>query len=171
MLGLLSLGLHEAFTGLLAGHQRSVGVSRPAAAVDAGTTELMLAAHTGNVASIKELVGKGADVNSQDAYGWTALRYAVRSNNLGVVESLIAHGADVNLASYSGRTPLMSAIGNDFEQIVELLVKKGADLKMTDEDGLTAYDHAFRGGSTRSNEVRELVRPFEKPPEVRVDLG
>lgn len=175
LLGLASFGLQEAFTGLT-GRSRVVDVSRPAAkakqpakatpaaSTEGGTTKLMEAAHAGDVAKIKELVEKGAELNTQDDYGWTALRYAVRAKNLEAAEALLKLGADVNLASSTGRTPLMSAIGNDFEQMANLLVRSGADLTLKDKGGKTAYDHATRGGPTRSPEIRKMLKLEEAAP-------
>mmetsp|Transcript_111830 Transcript_111830/g.315913 ORF Transcript_111830/g.315913 Transcript_111830/m.315913 type:complete len:208 (+) Transcript_111830:105-728(+) len=123
-----------------------------------GTTEIMKAAHDNDAAKVQELVKiAGADVNTQDTYGWTALRYAVRGNKAQAAEALIEAGADVNLASHSGRTPLMSAAGNRLSGMVRLLIKNGADKTLKDANEQTAYDLSLRGGQVSCTACQEML--------------
>lgn len=124
-----------------------------------GTTKLMVAANTGDLQRVKELIGRGADINAQDTFGWTALRYAARQKDAAIAKALIDLGADVNLSSKSGRSPLMSAVANRAANIAQLLVESGADVNAKNRDGLTAYDIASRGGGMGSSVVRSLVHP------------
>ncbi|CAE7576009.1 unnamed protein product [Symbiodinium natans] len=126
--------------------------------LDSGCTDLMQAAYKGDTGKVKDLVEKGADINGQDAYGWTAVRYAVRNRQLDSVQALLDLGADINLASKTGRTPLMSAAGNGLEEICKLLVEQGdADIMALDDGGKTAYDLALRTGPLGSDLIRDLV--------------
>jgi len=122
-----------------------------------GITKLMVAANTGDLDRVKDLIARGADIDGTDDFGWTALRYAVRRKDSAIVQELIKLGADVNLASVSGRTPLMSAVANDVPNVVQLLVDNGADLDAVNSDGLTAFGISQRGGGTRSSVIRSLV--------------
>jgi ankyrin repeat protein len=122
-----------------------------------GITKLMVAANTGDLDRLKDLIARGADVNAQDDFGWTALRYAARRKDLAVAEALVVLGADVNLGAKSGRTPLMSAVVNNSSNIVQLLVESGADVNAKNTDGLTAFDLASRGIGSKI--VRNLVNP------------
>ena len=65
-----------------------------------GRTLLMLAARTGNVASIRQLVAHGAHVNAAERRtGSTALMWAALENHADAVRALVAAGADVNARS------------------------------------------------------------------------
>jgi len=125
---------------------------------DGGTTPLMLAAFKNNEDEVKKYAENGADLNLQDAYGWSAVRYAARANNKEASQALIDAGADLNLPSKSGRTPLMSAASNGFSDIVEMLLKGGADKSKTDTAGQTAYDLSLRGGPTGCKKCQELLK-------------
>ncbi|CAL1170589.1 unnamed protein product [Cladocopium goreaui] len=132
--------------------------------LDSGCTELMQAAYLGDTAKVKELVEKGADIDAEDAYGWTAVRYAVRNRQLDSVKALLDLGADVNRPSKTGRTPLMSAAGNGLEEMCALLVEQGdADIMAQDDGGKTAYDLAMRGGPFGSDKIRDLVAGGQTP--------
>jgi len=122
------------------------------------TTDLMLAAHTGDVAKVREAAASGIAIDAQDPYGWTALRYAVRANNAEAASALIELGASMNLASESGRTPLMSAAGNGLTDMVELLIKAGVDVTVKNKAGQTAYDISLRGGAAGCEKVREMIK-------------
>ena len=54
------------------------------------------------------LLSAGANVNGQDAAGWTPLLAAV-GGHLAAGKVLIEAGADVNAANPDGNTPLMGA--------------------------------------------------------------
>eukprot|EP00439_Symbiodinium_sp_Y106_P050272 s1303_g6.t1 len=148
--------------------------------LDSGCTELMQAAYKGDTkkaptrfaqrtamcfsAEVKALVDGGADINQQDAYGWTAVRYAVRNRQVKSTQTLLDLGADVNIASKTGRTPLMSAAGNGLEELCKLLVEQGdADIMAADEGGKTAYDLALRTGPLGSDLIRDLVAGGQTP--------
>mmetsp|Transcript_35125 Transcript_35125/g.93111 ORF Transcript_35125/g.93111 Transcript_35125/m.93111 type:complete len:213 (-) Transcript_35125:274-912(-) len=125
--------------------------------VGAGVTPLMNAAHEGDFEKVAALTLKGANLDTQDAYGWTALRYAVRNGHHEVASMLLHTGANVDLASKTGRTPLMSAACNKLFVMCDLLVDSGADLMAKDESGQTAFDLCRRGGPTGSKRIRDLV--------------
>jgi len=164
MLGSLSftssLQLHRALTPNQV-QRASSPLTRYAAdsgeAGDGKTTPVMLAAHTGDAAAVRELAAQGADLDAQDAYGWTALRYAVRANHEDCASAIIELGAKADLASASGRTPLMSAAGNGLSHMIRLLIKSGADRTLTNKAGQTAYDISLRGGSTGCTACREML--------------
>lgn len=139
---------------------------------DAGTNDLMLAAHMGDVDKLKELMASGADVDESDLYGWTSLRYAVRSDRRDAVEALIEGGADVNKPSKTGRTPLMSAAGNGLSHMVRMLIKGGADKTVKCANGMTAWDLANRGGSVGCTACREMLAFKEhEVPVIKADIS
>ena len=68
-----------------------------------GRTLLMLAARTGNVASVRQLVAQGQGSNvvnaAESRTGSTALMWAALGNHADAVRALVAAGADVNARS------------------------------------------------------------------------
>ncbi len=58
--------------------------------------QLIEAARSSDVAAVKSLLDKGADVNPKDKDGATPLMVAVQQGHLTVVNVLLARGADVN---------------------------------------------------------------------------
>lgn len=144
---------------LLEDHDQQDGIDDVDVRSSGGITKLMVAANTGDLDRVKDLIARGAEVDGRDNFGWTALRYAVRRKDFAIVQTLINLGADVNMSSSSGRTPLMSAVANDVPNIVQLLVESGADVNAVNSEGLTAFGISQRGGGTRSSTIRTLVNP------------
>ena len=66
----------------------------------------MLTASRGNIRTIRSLLGRGADVNEQDASNRTPLDWASRKGKLEVAKLLIEHGVDVNSQDKVGRPPV-----------------------------------------------------------------
>ena len=65
--------------------------------------DLMNAAFTGDTARVRELVGKGANVNAADGgYGFTPLMWAARNGHVGAVRYLLGRGAKINARSKTG---------------------------------------------------------------------
>ncbi len=64
-----------------------------------GMTPLMLAAHDGRIAELRQLISDGADVNVKSSFGWTALMFASREGHKEAVVSLLEKGADPHIIS------------------------------------------------------------------------
>lgn len=64
-----------------------------------GVTPLMHAAEDNDVATIKQLLAKGVDVDGQNKHGWTALMLATTRGNQDAVDLLLKAGANPNLIS------------------------------------------------------------------------
>ena len=60
--------------------------------------------------STNDSLNKGAEINFQDANGYTALHYACLNENLKLVNLLLYNDADVRIRQNSGQTPLCSAV-------------------------------------------------------------
>jgi len=67
------------------------------------------AAAVGDMATVKELLSKGVDIDVQGRYG-TALHGAAVEGEIEVMEYLIEHGAEVNSINPYGDTPLANAM-------------------------------------------------------------
>jgi ankyrin repeat protein len=149
-------------------------------AVDAesGYTMLHTAANGYDIAIVKYLISKGADVNAKNNYGQTPLHLAAGSGHdwgVKVVKYLVSKGADVHAQDNSANTPLDQAKEwNTNPAIIEYLtsqmkqvpprprqftateqaeidnfcVEHGKDVKAVDEDGGTLLHVAMWNGSS-----------------------
>lgn len=92
--------------------------------------DLIVAARKSDVAAVKTLLAKGADVNAKTEYGATPLFYACDRGNAEIVKILIAHGADVNITDkFYKATPIIWAVQRDHAEVVKLLVEKAPQSK------------------------------------------
>jgi outer membrane protein assembly factor BamB len=121
--------------------------------------QLLVAASRGNVALVKELLGKGANVNADNGHGVTPLWYAADQANVALVKLLLDRKADPNAKDLEyGKSPLRVAAvpwsdikaPEERKQIVALMLEKGAG---TEGDALVDL---IRGGY--DDAVREIVR-------------
>jgi len=114
----------------------------------AGTLENQLAdaAKSGNVAAVRALLAKKADVNAATVDSSTALHLAVKANKLEIVNLLIDAGANVKAETRYKITPLSLAAANGNAAIIERLLKAGADVNSTSEEGQTALMTAALNG-------------------------
>ncbi len=91
------------------------------------------AARANDVKTLKEMLGRGFDVNTKNHYGVTALNFAADKGNLEVVNLLLEHGADPNLKdSFYGDTPLGWAIYKKNTAIILSMINHGGDIKNED---------------------------------------
>lgn len=111
-----------------------------------GDLSLMHAIKNGDVASVRSLLARHADVNANEADGSTPLLLAVDGNNLAVVDLLLAAGAKADAATRYNVTPLALACLNGNTAIIESLLKAGADPNSFSSEGQTALMSAARNG-------------------------
>lgn len=90
--------------------------------------KLFYAAQKNDLAGIKSLLDKGAEISGSDPVRWTALHYAARHGSGEAIELLIASGADINSKSSSGFTPFLHAVDNGHVECIKSLVKRGANM-------------------------------------------
>ena len=101
-------------------------------------TPLHRAAAAGNVDGVKDLILKGADVNSNDEFGQTPLHLSARHGHGGISEVLITSGANINARDRYGNTPLHYAAEYDRTNVAEVLINKGANVNAKNSRGWTA---------------------------------
>src|SRR5205085_3507675 len=77
-------------------------------------TALLEAARTGDVASVRRLLTKGANANTRNKEGETALMLAARTGQMTNVRLLLDHGARVNARDKRGTTALLGACSQPF---------------------------------------------------------
>jgi ankyrin repeat protein len=157
----------------------------------AGTTALVVAAHSNHRELASFLLSRGADSNAAGA-GYTALQAAVLRGNLELVKTLLAHGADPNArilhgtplrrlgADYSLRHQMVGAnafwlaarLG--FNDIMHVLAEHGATSSVIPKDGTTVLKAAMglvRGrGLTENREGRYGAPLLEHGEEERRTL-
>jgi len=113
----------------------------------AGTSDIADAAMKGDIATVRGLLQKKADVNAPQVDGTTALHWAVYRGDVETVGLLIASGAKVTSATREGVTPLAMACLYGHVPIVERLLKAGADAKERGPNGETTLMFAARNGN------------------------
>ncbi len=101
---------------------------------------LFRAVSKNDVATVKRLIGEGANVNETDKNGnrGTPLFLAVENGSTEIVRLLLEMGAEVNARDDAQQTPLMSLDEDSSVELVELLFKYGADADLVGEEKETA---------------------------------
>lgn len=124
---------------------------------------LLDAAGKGDVRAVKDLLDKGADVDSATVHNWTALMEAASQSRREVVKLLLDHGARVNVKRKGfpfvlsqlgsvipyGETALMAACSAGDPEIVRLLIANGAAINTERNDRWTALQAASLAGHNR----------------------
>ncbi|KAK3257814.1 hypothetical protein CYMTET_33111, partial [Cymbomonas tetramitiformis] len=128
------------------GRRLRLGAPEARAGVNAGTGQrpLHAAAERGLVEMVRELVGKGAEVDAEDGEGRTALTVALAFGQEAAARALLEAGAGVNAGT--GRRPLhVAAEKGKVEMLIEL-AGKGAEVDAEDREGRTALMVALAFG-------------------------
>src|SRR5262249_51446470 len=85
-----------------------------------GSTALLYAAHSADLAAARKLLRAGADPNVANRYGVAPLHEAALAADVGLVRALVDAGAKVDLALPEGETPLMLASRTNGAAVVKL---------------------------------------------------
>ena len=155
----------------------------------AGTSALVVAAHSGHGPFAIYLLEQGADPNAAKA-GYTALHAAVLRSQIELVDALLDHGADPNAlvehgtpgrrfsADYSIRAQLLGATAfwlaakyGELE-ILRTLAKRGADPHLVPKSGMSALQAAMGMpvGSLENRRDRIANSPPDPAEEERLTL-
>jgi ankyrin repeat protein len=109
-----------------------------------------LAAEKGHEAVVKQLLAKGADVESKDRFDQTPLLWAAGKGHEAVVEQLLEKGADMESKdTRCGHTPLLWAAREGHEAVVKLLLEKGADMESKTQSGVGRRCRGLQGRDRR----------------------
>jgi len=130
-----------------------------------GVTSLMKAAMSGDVKSVQQALGGGADVNAQAENGVTALIAAqlttAGDDQTQIVTALIAKGADVNAKDDAGWTPLLFASSRGNAPMCRLLMEHGADANVaTAEAPLASAPITSKSGASY-DQTRQSIVDYE----------
>lgn len=111
-----------------------------------GNTALTYACKSGHLEIVRELIARGASVNTDD--GCTPLYAASSSGHVEVVRELLAHGAWINPPGYYGSEPLRVAQQRRHREVVRLLEAHG-------QEDFSSLHRACRDGNIE--EVGQLL--------------
>ena len=122
-----------------------------------GTTALMGACEDGHLEIVRELLGRGDNVNAaRTTDGMTSLIFASQNGYLEAVRELLGNGANVKAAkTYNGLTSLMLACIKDHLETSRLLLQHSASKTAMSTSGKTAYAFATSANAA----LRQLVKP------------
>ncbi|KAJ6037053.1 Pfs NACHT and Ankyrin domain protein [Penicillium herquei] len=112
-------------------------------------SRLYYACFSGLVATARDLIGKGTDVNTQSGYYGNALQAASLGGHQEVVNLLLDKGAYVNAQCGHYGNALQAASSGGYLQIIKMLLEKGADVNA--EGG--EYANALQAASSNGNPV------------------
>jgi hypothetical protein len=136
--------------GLTLGQVPTTGQGRP-------NVDLLNAAKLADLPRARELVGRGAAVNTADWRGYTPLMWASASGHLETARFLLENGAGVERRAKDGSTALIVAAGNGSLDMVRLLLSRGANVSAV-RAGQTARQLAAARGHA---EVAALLEQAE----------
>ncbi len=119
------------------GTAKEEAVETETSIVAGAATTLNEAAAKGDLAQVKKLLQKGANVNAKDAFSATPLHEAAEAGHKAVAQLLVSKGANVNAKAQDKSTPLHLAAAGYHKDIAELLIVKGADVNAKDGSGNT----------------------------------
>src|SRR5688500_19199676 len=132
-------------------------------ALRAAGSDVADAVMRGDVAAVRALIQKKADVNAAQDDGATALHWAVYRDNVEIVDMLLRAGAK-SAPNREGMTPLAMAALYGNPQIVDRLLKSGGDAKALGPNGETMVMFAARNGNP---DVIRLLRSEEHTSELQ----
>ena len=112
------------------------------------------AAKEGDVAKIRTLLNKGAQVNARSKGGFTPLHDAALNGHVEAIRVLLEAGADVNARAEDGDTPLHQATRH--VEAIRALLRAGADVNPRDKGEFTPLHFAAFWG--RVEAVRALLK-------------
>ncbi|GMH37229.1 hypothetical protein BSKO_05102 [Bryopsis sp. KO-2023] len=115
-------------------------------------SDLLVAAKINDLAEVKKLLKKGADINVK-MNGWTPLLVAAHEGLLGLAELLLDRGADIEGATDEGWTPVIRASFDGHSDLVKFFVEQGANVDAQTVEGNTALMHAAYRGRIQDVEV------------------
>jgi ankyrin repeat protein len=109
---------------------------------------LAAAVRADDLAGVRDLLRRGADVNAVGADGGSALHWAVYTESHSITDLLLSRDADVEAANREGVTPLALAATNGDAESIRRLLDAGAEVDARGPNDETALMLAARTGAT-----------------------
>lgn len=119
-------------------------------------TPLMLACLHGQMAAVKKLLERDADVNK---VGWAPLHYAATGGHPQIIQLLLDQHAYIDAESPNGTTPLMMAAMYGSPEAIQLLLDAGADPSLKNQLGMDALAFARKGERVDAQAILEAIQP------------
>ncbi|PQE30996.1 sex-determining fem-1 protein [Rutstroemia sp. NJR-2017a WRK4] len=127
-----------------------------------GSTPLLWAAGQGHNIVVKQLLERGANLETIGEDGQTPLSSAAKKGHNSIVEQLLEKGANIEAIDEFGQTPLLWAVRKGYNIVVKQLLEKDANMEIKDEDGRTVLIWAIRNGeNTIVKQLLEKGANFE----------
>lgn len=117
--------------------------------------DLLRAAASNDAATVRELVARGADIESRGDHDRTPLIAATKNRATAAARVLIEAGADVNAKDDLEDSAYLYAGAEGLDDILEMTLRNGADLRSTNRYGGTALIPASEHGYVAT--VRMLI--------------
>ena len=130
--------------------------------------DLINAARTNNLESVRLLVEQGADKDKVDGTGNTPLLWASAEGHLEVAQYLVEQGAALDKAEIRGTTPLIAAAANGHLEVVRYLLEQGADRDKANNDRWTHLHYAAYFGHL---EIVMLLMSYGADLNARINDG
>ena len=102
--------------------------------IPAHNVPLYDAAERDDTATVRRLLGEGADPDDRNMHGWTALMIAVAQQHDKAAQLLLEQGADPNLSNLLGRNALMFAAKYGNAELVRQLIQHGAQVDLNESN-------------------------------------
>lgn len=128
--------------------------------VSNGRGALHIAVERRDMAWMRYLTGKGANVNARDDRGVTPLQLATSLGWVDGVEFLVSRRADTDESDDTGETPLISAVHRRDTNLMRILLEGGADPDRADNSGRSARDYARL--STKDSQLLSTIETYAK---------
>ena len=125
--------------------------------MNSAETALMIAAENDDVDIVEFLIRRGAKIETEDCFKWTALHRAATKDAIGAVTVLLRNGANIERQGNFGWKPLHCAASRGHKRMVALLLKSGANAKAQDQLGRTAEQ------VTQRPDIREIIQQLPRP--------
>jgi ankyrin repeat protein len=100
-------------------------------------TPLMCAAESGQLATCRLLIKRGATINAAYAKNRNAFFFATDSGNSEVCKLLIEEGIDIHAVDHLGNTTLCAAAVNGLKEICGILIEKKFSPNQANDEGVT----------------------------------
>ena len=102
-----------------------------------GCIALHIAALEGHIECMRELLDRGADIESKSNDGYTTLMITALESHIECMRELLDRGADIESKSNKGSTPLMLAASEGHIECMRELLDRDADIESKNNDGYT----------------------------------
>ena len=127
------------------------------------TNPLLSAVFRDDLATLKELLSAGADVDALDRDGRSPLFQAITQGNAAIVNELLQAGTNVNLQDHEKRTPLHFTAIHFRPALAKTLLLAGAQVAATDVYGNTPLNNAVFYAKEREDMIKLLLEHGADP--------